>query len=173
LREAFGPVNQTAVTTWKVELKRTTQTVPARWFSTPLRVRYAETDKMSVVYCANYFVWFEVGRTDLCRQCGFSYRDMEAEDDAYLMVVSADCRYRRPARYEDDLLIKTSIASFTSRTMKFEYEVIAASNEDLIAEGSTSHVVTSSLGRPRSFPSRQAALLRAALLAPDRAGTVS
>ena len=61
------------------------------WFETPLRVRYAETDKMGVVYYGNYFTWFEIGRTDVCRQCGFSYRDMEIEDDAFLMVVETHC----------------------------------------------------------------------------------
>ena len=127
---------------------------------------------MAVVYYANYFVWFEVGRTDVCRQCGFSYRDMELEHDAYLMVVSADCRYRRPARYEDDLSIRTRIASFTSRTMKFEYQVVLADSNQLIAEGSTSHVVTNSSGRPRSFPSKEAGLLRAGLMATEGADTV-
>src|SRR5688572_26445112 len=137
-----------------------------------VRVRYAETDKMAVVYYANYFVWFEIGRTDVCRQCGFSYRDMELQEDAFLMVVSADCRYRKPARYEDDLVVRTRIASFTTRTMRFEYEIVSPESGAVIAEGSTAHVVTNSAGRPRSFPTKQAGLLRAALMVPSGTDTV-
>jgi acyl-CoA thioester hydrolase len=142
----------------------------SEWFETPLRVRYAETDKMGVVYYGNYFTWFEVGRTDLCRQCGFSYRDMELEEDAYLMVVDASCRYRRPARYDDDLVVRTRIAAFARRTMRFEYRVHNAATGDLLAEGATSHVVTTSAGRPRSFPAPQAALLAARLNPTGAAG---
>jgi acyl-CoA thioester hydrolase len=143
------------------------------WFETPVRVRYAETDKMSVAYYANYFVWFEVGRTDLCRQCGFSYRDMEIAEDAFLMVVGADCRYRRPARYDDDLVVRSRISHMTRRTMRFAYEIVRAGSGELVAEGSTSHVVTTADGRPRSFPAREAGLLRARLPHGAPAGTVS
>lgn len=135
----------------------------APWFETPIRVRYAETDKMGVVYYGNYFVWFEVGRTDLCRQCGFVYRDMELQDDAYLMVVSASCTYIRSARYDEDLIVRTRVATFAKRTMSFEYEVVLAATGDLVAEGSTAHIVTNSEGRPRSFPPRQASLVKARL----------
>lgn len=133
------------------------------WFETPIRVRYEETDKMGVVYYGNYFTWFEVGRTDVCRQCGFRYRDMELEDDAYLMVVGAECTYRRPATYDDDLIIRTRIGAMTRRTMRFEYQIVLSDTRDVLAEGGTSHVVTNSLGRPRSFPVRQAELLRSGL----------
>jgi acyl-CoA thioester hydrolase len=142
------------------------------WFETPIRVRYAETDKMGVVYHGNFFTWFEVGRTDLCLQCGFSYRDMEIEDDAHLMVVDVSCRYRRPARYEDDIVVRTRVADFGRRTLKFAYEVVRPATGELLAEGATSHVVTTAEGRVRSFPARQAALVRARLLAPDRAVTL-
>ena len=144
----------------------------AVWFETPIRVRYAETDKMGVVYHGNYFVWFEVGRTDLCLQCGFSYRDMELEHDAYLMVVAAECRYRRPARYEDDLVIRTRIADLAKRTARFEYEVVHPKAGELLAEGSTSHVVANSAGRPRSFPAHKAAMLRSRLNGPAATDTV-
>ena len=140
------------------------------WFETPVRVRYAETDKMGVVYHANFLVWFEVGRTDLCRQCGFSYRDLETEDDAHLMVVEARVRYRRPARYEDDLVVRTRVAAFARRTLRFAYEVTRASTGDLLAEGETVHVVTTSDGRPRSFPAAQAALVLARLKGGSAAG---
>ena len=139
------------------------------WFETPVRVRYAETDKMGVVYHANFVVWFEVGRTDLCRQCGFSYRDMEIEDDAHLMVVDMRCRFRRPARYDDDLVIRTRIAEFARRTLRFAYEVVRAADRELLAEGETSHVVTTGDGRVRSFPQRQAALVAARLSGPGAA----
>jgi acyl-CoA thioester hydrolase len=146
--------------------------LPDVWFETPVRVRYAETDKMGVVYYGNYFTWFEVGRTDVCRQCGFSYRDMEVERDAYLMVVSASCRYRRPARYDEDLIIRTRLAAFARRTMTFDYRVELAVGRELLAEGSTSHVVTTADGRIRSFPEAEAALIAARLYTLARAGTV-
>jgi acyl-CoA thioester hydrolase len=143
------------------------------WFETPIRVRYAETDKMGVVYYGNYFTWFEVGRTDMCRQCGFSYRDMEVERDAYLMVVGASCRYRRPARYDDDVLVRTRLAAFARRTMTFEYRVVLATTRELLAEGSTSHVVTTADGRIRAFPASEAALIAARLNAPAPADRVA
>jgi len=142
------------------------------WFETTLRVRYAETDKMGVVYHSNFIVWFEVGRTDLCRQCGFLYRDMELEDDAHLMVVDVRCRYRRPARYDDDILVRTRVADFARRTLRFEYEIVRASTGELLAEGETKHVVTSAEGRPRAFPARQAGLVLARLKAMAAAGTL-
>jgi len=139
------------------------------WFETRLRVRYAETDKMGVVYYGNYFTWFEIGRTDLCRQCGFSYRDMESEDDAYLMVVESQCRYRRPSRYDDQLIVRTRIDGWSKRTMRFSYEIVDADSRELVAEGATTHVVTNGNGRPRTFPARQAGLIEARLMtAEDR-----
>lgn len=135
------------------------------WFETAIRVRYAETDKMGVVYYGNYFTWFEIGRTDVCRQCGFSYRDMEIEDDAYLMVVETQCRYRRPTRYEDDLVVRTRLDTWSKRTMRFSYQIVDAVTRELAAEGMTAHVVTTSLGRPRTFPARQAELIAARLMA--------
>jgi len=137
------------------------------WFETPVRVRYAETDKMGVVYYGNYFIWFEIGRTDVCRQCGFSYRDMEIEDDAYLMVVEAQCRYRRPARYDDDLVVRTRVASWARRTMRFDYQLVDAASREVLAEGMTAHVVTTSEGRTRSFPERQAELIAVRLMAEE------
>ena len=139
------------------------QQIDSPGFETSIRVRYAETDKMGVVYYANYFVWFEIGRTDLCRQCGFVYRDMELVDNAYLMVVDATCSYKRPARYDDDLVIRTRVARFAKRTVRFDYEIVDAASRELLAQGTTAHVVTTSDGRPRSFPERQALLVTARL----------
>src|ERR1044071_9988217 len=83
-----------------------------------LRVRYAETDQMGVSYYANYFVWFEVGRSQDCIYCGFSYRDMERETGLFLIVADARCRYRTPAKYEDDLIVRTHISEITRRTVR-------------------------------------------------------
>ena len=88
-----------------------------------VRVRYAETDQMGVAYYANYLIWFEVGRSQFCNDCGFSYRDMEGETGLYLIVAEATCRYRTPARYEDELLVRTRIDELTRRTVTFAYEI--------------------------------------------------
>src|SRR5579863_2716707 len=84
------------------------RTEPA-WTTTTLRVRYAETDQMGVVYHANYLIWFEIGRTDYCRKHGFAYREMEKQDGLYIMVAEARCRYKAPARYDDEILVRTSL----------------------------------------------------------------
>ena len=106
---------------------------------TRLRVRYAETDQMGVVYYANYIVWMEVGRVDLCKACGFNYRDMELEDGVFLAVAEANCRYRSPARFDDQVIVKTWIEAANTRIVTFEYEM---SLEDgrVLATGSTRHV---------------------------------
>src|SRR3954453_7525628 len=98
------------------------------WHETLLRVRYSETDKMGVVYYANYLVWFEIGRTEFCRARGFSYRDMEEDDDAFLVVAESYCRYKAPAYYDDELLIRTHINELRRRSLRFGYEVIRATD---------------------------------------------
>src|SRR6266567_1091962 len=87
------------------------------------KVRYAETDQMGVSYYANYFVWFEVGRNQHCIECGFSYRDMERETGLFLIVADARCRYKTPARYDDELIIRTLVTESTRRTLRFSYEI--------------------------------------------------
>jgi|SRR5215471_8075047 len=126
--------------------------------SSQVRVRYAETDQMGVAYYANYFVWFEVGRSQYCNDCGFSYRDMERETGLFLIVAEASCRYRNPARYEDELVIRTRVTEATRRTLRFCYE-IDRSNGDPVAVGETLHVLINSQGRPSSFPQKYLALL--------------
>src|SRR5579871_3913705 len=91
---------------------------------TRIRVRYAETDQMGVVYHANYFVWFEVGRVDLLRQLGFSYRDMEQNDGYGIAVIDARCRYKAPARYDDELLLRTRIKYVRETMVQFDYELL-------------------------------------------------
>jgi acyl-CoA thioester hydrolase len=129
---------------------------------TLVRVRYAETDKMGIVYYANYLIWFEIGRAEFCRARGFSYSDMEESDDAFLVVAEAYCRYKRPAYYDDELLIRTHITELRRRSLRFGYEVVRLKDGQVIAEGETGHVVTDSEGHVRSFPDGYAQRLLAA-----------
>jgi acyl-CoA thioester hydrolase len=99
-------------------------------------VRYAETDQMGIAHHANYLVWFEIGRTDLCRQTGISYAEIEAR--GYLLVVTEiGCRYRAPFRYDDEVVIRTSVGETASRKIEFVYELRCG--EELRATGFSSH----------------------------------
>src|SRR5882672_6917264 len=122
------------------------------WHETLLRVRYAETDKMGIVYYANYLVWFEIGRTEYCRARGFAYRDMEESDEAFLVVAESYCRNKAPAYYDDELLIRTHITELRKRSLRFGYEIVRVADGQIVAEGETGHVVTDANGRVRSFP---------------------
>jgi acyl-CoA thioester hydrolase len=117
-----------------------------------IRVRYAETDQMGVAYYANYLVWMEVARGDFCRQCGFSYADMERETQTYLAVAEANCRYRAPALYDQEIVIQTRHEKTTRRLIKFTYSMLNASSGTLLAEGYTVHVALSRDGKPKSIP---------------------
>jgi acyl-CoA thioester hydrolase len=123
-----------------------------------VRVRYAETDQMGVVYHGNYFAWFEVGRVELCRALGFQYKNMEAEDNCYIVVADAQCRYKRPARFDDLLRVRTRVIGSTKRTIRFGYEIFRdaenGGESELIATGETIHVVCDREGRPRSLPEK-------------------
>src|SRR5438045_7264113 len=94
-----------------------------------VRVRYAETDQMGVVYHANYLVWFEVGRVEFLRKLGFSYREMEENDACFIAVVDARCRYRAPARYDDELIVRTHIKSARGSMVHFGYEIVRSTDE--------------------------------------------
>ena len=118
-----------------------------------VRVRYAETDKMGVVYYANYFVWFEVGRTDLLRHAGWSYRDMETEGFA-LPVIEAHCTYRESAKYDDDIDVRTTATMLSPIRVQFSYEVVRAADEALLATGTTVHATLDRTGRPCRLPER-------------------
>jgi acyl-CoA thioester hydrolase len=122
------------------------------WDETTVRVRYAETDRMGVVYHANYLVWFEIGRTEFCRSRGFAYKDMEENDRAYLVVAESYCRYKAPARYDDELIIRTHITELRRRSVRFGYEILRLSDGVVIAEGETGHVVTDPNNRVISMP---------------------
>jgi acyl-CoA thioester hydrolase len=121
--------------------------------SSRIRVRYAETDRMGVVYYANYLVWFEVGRTDWLRQCGWSYREMEA-DGFTLPVVAVHCDYRESARYDDELDIRTDGIKLSPVRVRFEYQVVRAADGALLAEGHTVHASLDPSGKPRRLPER-------------------
>jgi acyl-CoA thioester hydrolase len=131
---------------------RSDEEIPDEWHETVLRVRYSETDKMGVVYHANYLIWFEIGRTEFCRARGFAYRDMEESENAFLVVAESYCRYKAPAYYDDELMVRTHITELRRRSLRFGYEIVRVSDGTVIAEGETGHVVTDANGRVRSLP---------------------
>lgn len=129
------------------------------WQETEIRVRYAETDKMGIVHHSNYYVWFELGRSEFCRSRGFSYRDMEDKDDALLVVAESYCRYKSPAYYEDLLSIRTQVARIRSRSIVFVYEIYRAEDDTVIAEGETMHIVVNKQNKICTLPSQYEAML--------------
>jgi acyl-CoA thioester hydrolase len=128
-----------------------------------LRVRYAETDQMGVVYHSNYLIWFEVGRVDLLRQLGFNYRDMEQNDGCFIAVVEARCRYRAPARYDDEILVRTQLKNVRGSLIHCGYEVVRESDSALLAEGETTHIVTDAEMKKRELPEKYQAMFRSAV----------
>ena len=125
--------------------------VPPLEDSAPVRVRYAETDAMGWVYYANYFSYFEVGRTELMRRAWKPYRELEREG-LWLPVVESGCRYRRGARYDDLLQIRTRLTIPSPARLRFDYRVIREPDEELLAEGFTVHCFAAPDGKPRSVP---------------------
>jgi acyl-CoA thioester hydrolase len=138
---------------------------------TRIRVRYAETDQMGVVYYANFFIWFEVGRVELLRQLGFHYKQMELDDDCHFPVVEANCRYKSPARYDDDLLLETSILTMRRSVIKFGYRLLRAGQEQgsatLLAEGETTHVTVNRSLHKVPLPQKYVEVLTQFLVAPS------
>jgi acyl-CoA thioester hydrolase len=128
-----------------------------------LRVRYAETDRMGVVYHANYFVWFEVGRVELLRQLGFSYRDMEQEDGCGIAVIDARCRYKAPARYDDEVIVRTHLEYVRESMVQFSYELVRADDGTLLAEGDTTHIVVDPEMKKVALPEKYLSAFRAAM----------
>jgi acyl-CoA thioester hydrolase len=124
---------------------------------TRLRVRYAETDQMGVVYHANYLVWMEVGRVEYYRARGMRYRDMEKEG-VLLAVVEAHCRYLSPAQYDEEILIRTRIEEASSRKVRFGYDLFSCDDGRRLAEGFTVHVFMGHDRRARKLPERFHAL---------------
>jgi len=135
---------------------------------TRVRVRYAETDQMGVVYHANYLVWFEVGRVEFIRQMGMDYRSMEADEGALIAVAEATARYKAPARYDDELVVRTSLAGVRGPIVRFRYKIVRACDELLLCEGETVHIV---VGRdmkrremPEAYAERFAVLMQKAVV---------
>lgn len=122
------------------------------WHETEVWVRYAETDQMGIAHHSNYLIWFEAGRSDLCRTRGFSYKEMEEKDNALLVVAESYVRYKSPAFYEDVLHIRTAVSEIRSRSIRFSYEIHRKSDDTLIAEGETLHLVTDKSQKVRTIP---------------------
>ena len=129
-----------------------------------VRVRYAETDQMGVVYYANYLVWFEIGRVELLRSLGLSYSQMEKDHKLILPVVEANCRYRSPARYDDEILIETKPEMLRGAVLKFAYRILRKNADErhahLLAEGETTHVVCDENMKKQHLPHEYAEALR-------------
>jgi len=130
---------------------------------TRLRVRYAETDQMGVVYHSNHLIWFEVGRVELMRQMGFSYRDMEREDGRFIAVAEATCRYRAPIFYDEEVIVRTRLKTVRESVIIFTYELNRADNGALLAEGETTHIVTDSAMKIAALPEKYLSAFRAAV----------
>lgn len=122
------------------------------WHETEIRVRYAETDKMGIVHHSNYLIWFEAGRSEFCRSRGFSYKEMEEQDNALMVVAESYVRYKSPAFYEDVLTVRTQVAEVRSRSIRFIYEIVRESDGTLLAEGETLHLVTDENKKVKQIP---------------------
>ena len=128
-----------------------------------IRVRYAETDQMNVVYYANYLIWFEIGRTDLLRSAGLTYERLERDHGCILPVADARCRYRAPARYDDRILIESNVGLLRGSVIKFSYRIFRAHEDaehELLAEGETVHVVCDRQMNRVPLPAEYAAALQ-------------
>jgi len=130
-----------------------------------VRVRYAETDQMGIVYYANYLVWFELGRVELLRALGLAYSQLEKEHECILPVIEATCRYKAPARYDDEILIETRPSLLRQSVIKFDYRILRKEDNGtepaLLAEGETVHVVCDDQLNKKPLPEHYAAALRA------------
>lgn len=133
--------------------------------TTTLRVRYAETDQMGVVYYANYFVWCEIGRVEFFRQLGYDYKQMELADDCHLPVVEASCRYRSPARYDDEVVIETRVTALRSHVIKFAYRLLRVTPEghQLLAEAETVHVSVDRQMQKKALPEKYLTAIRSTM----------
>lgn len=123
-----------------------------------VRVRYADTDRMGVAYYANYLRWFEVGRAEMLRSLGLSYRQVE-EDGTLLPVTEARCRYLQPARYDDALVVETAVERLGRAWVRFAYRIVRQADGALLAEGSTEHPFLDAAGKPGRAPERLARVL--------------
>jgi acyl-CoA thioester hydrolase len=129
-----------------------------------VRVRYAETDQMGVVYHANYLIWFEVGRVEYIRQLGLNYKSMEREEGCGIAVVDVSVRYKAPARYDDELVVQTRLIAARGAVIRFGYRIVRAEDGLLLCEGETVHVVVDSDMKRRPLPQIYAERFRAHLI---------
>jgi acyl-CoA thioester hydrolase len=127
-----------------------------------VRVRYAETDQMGVVYHANYLVWFEVGRVELMRQRGLNYKRLEQEEGCWIAVVEATARYKAPAKYDDELIVETTVTSVRGPVIRFGYRILRVEDGLLLCEGETVHVVLGRDMKRTRIPKKYAEILGAA-----------
>jgi acyl-CoA thioester hydrolase len=132
---------------------------------TRLRVRYAETDQMGVVYYANYYVWMELGRVELVRSLGMIYKDLEEKEGLLLAVIESSCRYLRPARYDQEIVVETEVANTTHRVVEFKYRIRSAHPAQMLAEGATKHMWLNREWRPARLPDRYLDLLQSRIRA--------
>jgi acyl-CoA thioester hydrolase len=130
---------------------------------TRIRVRYAETDQMGVVYHANHFIWFEVGRVEFLRQLGFSYKEMEQHDNCFIAVVDARCRYKAPALYDDEIIVRTRLKNIRESVIHFGYELVRVSDSEVLAEGETTHIVADAQMRKTTLPEKYIKVFREAV----------
>jgi acyl-CoA thioester hydrolase len=130
---------------------------------TRIRVRYAETDQMGVVYHSNHFIWFEVGRVELLRQLGFSYKEMETADGCFIAVVDARCRYKAPVHYDDEVVVRTYLKHVREKVIHFGYELVSADGGRLLAEGETTHIVADARMKPHKLPEKYMKVFRNAV----------
>ncbi len=130
---------------------------------TTIRVRYAETDQMGVVYHSNFLIWFEVGRVELLRQMGFSYKEMEQQEDCHIAVVDVRCRYKAPARYDEQIVVRTELRNLRDSLLHFGYKVERAADGELLAEGETTHIVVDRNFAKRPLPEKYRAAFQAAV----------
>jgi acyl-CoA thioester hydrolase len=131
---------------------------------TRVRVRYAETDQMGVVYHANYLIWFEVGRVEFIRQLGLDYKSMEREEGCGIAVVDVSVRYKVPARYDDELVVQTRLIAARGALIRFGYRIVRAEDGVLLCEGETVHVVVGMDMKKRSLPQKYADRFAAVLI---------
>ena len=168
MQRSFAPLRMTSLLMGN-GISMTINANQAAVNETRLRVRYAETDQMGVVYHANHFIWFEVGRVELLRQLGFSYKDMEREDNCFIAVVEARCRYKAPVHYDDEVIVRTRLTHVREKVIRFGYELRRAGADEVLAEGETTHIVADSTMKPRALPEKYMKAFRAAVAAPEGA----
>jgi acyl-CoA thioester hydrolase len=130
---------------------------------TRLRVRYAETDQMGVVYHSNHFIWFEVGRVELMRQMGFAYRDIERNEGCFIAVAEAKCQYRAPVFYDEEVVVRTWLKSVRRSVIVFSYELLRSGSATLLAEGETLHIVIDGNMKLAKLPEKYFKAFRAAV----------